>query len=91
MRLTFSDLYNLYVLLMSCRGVFAKNYKTIRESLKKVVVELLFDPFQLKLYFTGRQKTLREIFQLGEVVGEVRFQATLLIDTGGEKPRSYDC
>ncbi len=30
------------------------------------MVELLFDPSALKQYFIGRQKNLREIFQLGE-------------------------
>ncbi len=48
------------------RGVFAKKYKEIRESIKRMVVESLFDPVALRLYFTGRKKSLREIFQLGE-------------------------
>jgi len=53
------------------RGIFAKKYREIRDALKNIVVETLFAPTALKIYFTGRQKSLREIFQLGERVGVV--------------------
>jgi hypothetical protein len=45
--------------------VFSKKYKDIRESIKRIVVDVLFDPAALRHYFTARRRNLRGIFQLG--------------------------
>ena len=48
--------------------MFYKKYREIRSRLKRMVIEVLFDPAALKLYFTRRGKNLREIFELGVCV-----------------------
>ena len=48
--------------------MFYKKYREIHSRLKRMVIEVLFDPAALKLYFTRRGKNLREIFELGVCV-----------------------
>ena len=46
-------------------GVIAKQYKEIRESIRRIVVNTLFDPSAVSEYFSGEKKYAIEMLQLG--------------------------
>ena len=58
----------------ACSGVIAKQYKEIRESVRQIVVETLFDPTALKEYFAGRKKSVREMLLLGTCDAKYLYQ-----------------
>jgi hypothetical protein len=48
------------------RGVVAKQYKELREGIRRIVVNTLFDPTAVSKYFSGQRKYAIEMLHLGE-------------------------
>ena len=46
-------------------GVIAKQYKEIRDSIRRIVVNTLFDPAAVSEYFSGQKKYAIEMLHLG--------------------------
>ena len=59
------DLTYTRIHVHTCSGVIAKQYKEIRGSIKRIVVNTLFDPSALEEYFTGHKKYAVEMLHLG--------------------------
>ena len=49
------------------RGVVAKQYKELREGIRRIVVNTLFDPTAVSKYFSGQRKYAIEMLHLGEL------------------------
>ena len=47
------------------RGVVAKQYKELREGIRRIVVNTLFDPTAVSKYFSGQRKYAIEMLHLG--------------------------
>ena len=54
--------------LMFCfnRGIIAKGYKEIRQTIVNVVVNTLFDPIGIRQYFSSKKKGMRPMLHLGQ-------------------------
>ena len=60
-------------------GVIAKQYKEIRESIRRIVVNTLFDPSAVSEYFSGEKKYAIEMLQLGIHVHTQNCQVYIII------------
>ncbi len=49
------------------RGIIAKGYKNIRQTIVNLVVNTLFDPIGIRQYFSSRKKGMRPMLHLGQL------------------------